>query len=187
MTPNSNYPINHFKQYWAEWLDEQALEKFGEWGYYSMDLKLKNGKALPAGSKVIAYNTTTCDTNNFNLVDQREDPAGQYEWLSNELATIEKAGGVAILLGHIDPVGCMHEWGTRFRALMERYQHIVRFGMQGHVHMEYFSIFNSMTSPDKQVMTHNVAGSLTPLYSTGTNPTFMTLDLDAETLLPVNK
>ena len=36
-------------------------------------------------------------------------------------------------------------------------------------------------------MTHSVAGSLTPLYSTGTNPTFMTLDLDAETMLPVNK
>jgi len=45
------------------------LEKFGEWGYYSMDLKLKNNKTIPAGSKVIAYNTTTCDTNNFNLVD----------------------------------------------------------------------------------------------------------------------
>ena len=27
--PGINYPINHFKQYWAEWLGEEALELFG--------------------------------------------------------------------------------------------------------------------------------------------------------------
>ena len=91
------------------------------------------------------------------------------------------------MLGHIDPVFCQHEWGTRFRALMERYQHIVRFGLQGHEHLEYYSIFNSMTNSNKPLMVHSVAGSLTPLVENGSNPTFMTLDLDAETMLPINK
>ena len=86
-----------------------------------MDLKLKNNKSVPAGSKVIAYNTTSCDALNLYLIEQREDPGNQFAWLANELATIERDGGLAIMLGHIDPVFCQHEWGTRFRALMERY------------------------------------------------------------------
>ena len=80
----------------------------------------------------------------------------------------------------------MHEWGTRFRALMERFQHIVRFGMQGHEHREFFAISNSMTTPGKPLVVHSVAGSLTPMGQ-NRNPSFMTLDIDAKTLLPVNK
>ena len=34
-------------------------------------------------------------------------------------------------------------------------------------------------------MVHSVAGSVAPIYTK--NPSFMTLDLDAETLLPINK
>ena len=55
--PGINYPINNFKQYWSEWLDDQAMEKFGEYGYYSMEMNLLNGKKFPKGSRVIAYNT----------------------------------------------------------------------------------------------------------------------------------
>lgn len=55
--PGINYPINHIKEYWSDWLDEEALSKFGEYGYYAMDMKLKNGKSFPAGSRLIAYNT----------------------------------------------------------------------------------------------------------------------------------
>ena len=37
-------------------------------------------------------------------------------------------------------------------------------------------------------MVHSVAPSVTPLgHNNGGNPSFMTLDLDSETLLPINK
>ena len=68
---------------------------------------------------------------------------------------------------------------------MERYQHVVRFGLQGHVHTEFFVVSNSMSTPSNPVMVHSVAGSLAPIYKR--NPSFMTLDLDSETLLPINK
>ena len=71
---NDNYPINHFKQYWSDWLDEAALQKFGEYGFYSMDLHLKNSKAVPKGSKIIAYNTNSCDGNNMKMLIERSDP-----------------------------------------------------------------------------------------------------------------
>lgn len=41
--PNINYPINTFKSHWAGWLDDEAIEKFGEYGYYSTTLKLSDG------------------------------------------------------------------------------------------------------------------------------------------------
>ena len=72
--PEINYPINHVKEYWSDWLDEEALSKFGEYGYYSMDLKFKNGKSLPSGSRLIAYNTNVCDSNNFYILGERSDP-----------------------------------------------------------------------------------------------------------------
>ena len=128
-----------------------------------MDLKLKNGKSVPNSSKIIAYNTTSCDQHNYYLITERSDPGKQFEWLQNELLAVERAGGVAIVLGHYDPSGCMHEWGVRFRALMERFQHVVRFGLQGHEHREFFAITNSMTTPGKPIMVHSVGSALTPL------------------------
>jgi len=71
---------------------------------------------------------------NWYLFGQRNDPGNELAWLEQELSSIEEAGGVAILMAHIPPTDCLHEWGARFRALMDRYQHIVRFSTFGHTH-----------------------------------------------------
>ena len=69
----TNYPINHFKSYWSDWLEPEALEKFGEYGFYSMPFKIKNGKTVPNGSRIIAYNTQFCDSHNWYLLENRID------------------------------------------------------------------------------------------------------------------
>ena len=49
-----------------------------------------------------------------------------------------------------------------------------------------------MTNPEKPVLTHAIGGSVTPLSGCksngkcGSNPMFMSLDIDASTLLPIN-
>ena len=106
--PNSNYAINHIKEYWRDWLGDEAAEKYGEYGYYTKDLTLDNGKAFPAGSKVIAYNTNSCDMLNFHVWGERNDPGGQFAWLEQTLLEIEAAGGHAIMLGHYTPYNCQH-------------------------------------------------------------------------------
>lgn len=88
---------------WSDWLTEEAMAKYGEYGYYSMDITLKNGKSLPAGSRVIAINTNNCDTNNFAIWGEREDPGHQFAWLEEQLLDIEAAGGLAIVVGHYTP------------------------------------------------------------------------------------
>jgi len=66
---------------WSDWLTPEAKAKYGEYGYYSMPLKLNNGKAVPEGSRVIAYNTNSCDMLNFNVWGERNDPGHQFAWL----------------------------------------------------------------------------------------------------------
>lgn len=101
-----------------------------------MPITLKNGKTMPNGSRLIAYNTNVCDSLNWWIVGERIDPANHFAWLSQQLAEVEADGGIAILIGHYDPAGCQHQWGVRFRALMERFQHVIRYGLTGHTHSE---------------------------------------------------
>lgn len=61
---------------------------------------------------------------------------------------------------------------------------MIRFGLQGHTHNESFRLANSMTNPSKPVVLHTVAASTTT-YELH-NPSFKVLELDRDTLLPVN-
>lgn len=97
---------------------------------------------------------------------------------------IEAQEGLAIMMGHYTPVNCQHEFGVRFRALMERFQNVIRFGIVGHTHEESYQLNNSMTNPEKPVMVTSVGGSVTTYDFM--NPTFMVIDFDAKTMLPVN-
>ena len=182
--PNSNYEINHFKRYWNDWLGDEATDKLGEYGYYSVPISLPNGKAVPAGSKVIALNTQACNPTNFYIFGERSDPGNMFAWLEQELSDLEAAGGLAIIIGHYTPNQCQHQFGTRYRALIERYQHVVRFGLAGHVHTKFYELTQSFSNPGKPVMYTNVAPSVTPWQFM--QPSFQVIDLDAETLLPLN-
>ena len=126
-----------------------------------MPIELDNGKAMPAGSKVIAYNTQACNSLNWYVYGERQDPGGMFAWLENELLDIEAAGGIAVLIAHYTPNQCQHQFGTRYRALMERFQNIVRFSMHGHTHTTYFEAVQSYSNPGTAVMWANVAGSVT--------------------------
>ena len=80
-SPKANREINKFKDHWKEWLTPEAFTKFGEYGFYSMPIELKNGKSLPQGSRLIAINTNVCTNLNFYLYGQRSDPGGHVAWL----------------------------------------------------------------------------------------------------------
>ena len=73
-----------------------------------MDIKLKNGKGVPAGSKVIAFNTNACDMLNFNVWGERDDPGNQFAWLEQQLMEVEAAEGLAIMIAHYTPSNCQH-------------------------------------------------------------------------------
>ena len=80
VNPGDNYEIDHFKDSWSQWLTEDAFEVFGQYGYYSMDIELERGTVSP-NTRLIAINTQVCDSLNWHLMGERQDPGGMFEWL----------------------------------------------------------------------------------------------------------
>lgn len=121
---------------------------------------------------------------NWELIKNRYDPGNEIAWLEQELASLEAIGGQAILITHI-PLNkdCVHGWGHRYRGLMERYQHIIRFTLMGHTHRDEFHVTRSINA-SKNIGYSIVAGSLTSF--TNLNPSFLVIELDEELLIPLN-
>jgi len=55
---------------WKGWLDEEAFDTFKKHSYYAIDNKKFN-------LKVIGLNTEACDTDDYYLIKNPEDPMGQ--------------------------------------------------------------------------------------------------------------
>ena len=64
----------------------------------------------------------------------------QYEWFEKELKELEEIGGVAVIIGHHNPSALTQQFGVRFRALMERYQHVVRLIAKAHDHRLFYTV-----------------------------------------------
>lgn len=119
---------------------KEQIKTFEDWGYYSAPLTFQNGTKIGDGkSKLISINTNFCYYWNWQQVVQFSDPGNMLQWLENELAELEKVGGAAIMLSHVPNINeCNRQFGRRWHALMDRYQHVVRWSMTGHNHKEQF-------------------------------------------------
>lgn len=106
---------------WTDYLTDDAMKTFKEYGYYVMPLRLVDGTEVPK-TKMIALNTQSCYTMNLLLWMNRDDPANELSWLEAQLKEMEANGENAIIYGHVPPGDdCMYNWAIRFKALMERY------------------------------------------------------------------
>ena len=79
--------------------------------------------------------------------------------------------------------GCAASWALRYRALMERYQHIVRFSLWGYTHRSEFAITQPFFTEDVNIGINFIPGSLTTFKNV--NPQFAVMELDAEFLVPL--
>jgi hypothetical protein len=134
--------------------------------------------------RVIAVNTQPCYQFNFFVWSSRYDPGGELAWLEALLRDMESKGEIAIFLGHVPPgsVSCLYDWAIRLRAILDRYQHIVRWSVFGHVHEETFGTERAIGS-GKAVGVQHWSGSVSTYAAV--NPSFRVLEVDEETLLPV--
>lgn len=123
---------------------------------------------------------------NFYLIEERDDPGHLLQWLEGELKDIQENGGYAIIIGHIPPVECLHQFGARYHALLDRYQNIIRFSSFAHDHTEDFLVTRAMGS-EQAIGFNFVAGSATTMLEVyGINPGFTLVDFDEEYMVPVN-
>jgi len=132
---------------------------------------------------VIALNTESCYYFNFYLFSTHKDPAEELQWLENLLQEMEEKGEVGILIGHV-PSGsdCINNWAYRMNALFERYQHVLRTQLFGHVHQELFS---TARAHESKLPVSNQHWSASGTTFTDVNPSFRVVEIDEETMLPV--
>jgi len=140
--PRENDVINEWSPTWAQFIpDGKQLKSFLDYGYYSLPLKKKDGALLGKGQivKLISLNSNICYETNFETFAIFKDAGHQIQWLHNELLELEKVNGTAIILGHVPNLSeCTRQYGRRFHALMDRFQHIVRWSVFSHIHAEQF-------------------------------------------------
>jgi sphingomyelin phosphodiesterase len=187
------YPVNVMKfdgtdeilpelaKVWEKWLSADANESFAKYGYYTMPLS--GVKESWNGFRVIALNTEVCNGQNWYLMSQDNDPIHMLEWVEGVFKETELNNEKAYVIGHVQTgISCLNSWSTRYRALLERYQHIIVGHFFGHGHEETFNVVTDTKNQSFINVLHQ-PGSLTT-YS-GHNPQFRMLDIDYETGLPV--
>ena len=87
--------------------------------------------------KVIGLNTEVCNNDNRHLFNTLNDPGEQFAFLKKELDHLEKNNGFAFIIGHVNfNDGCNNAWALRYKALLERYQHIIRMSLFAHTHTD---------------------------------------------------
>lgn len=83
--PGSNISINELSKAWSDpnWLSADEISVFSQYGYYSKPFPFN------AKGKIIAINMQSCNNLNWYLLEERNDPGHQIEWLEKELQTLE--------------------------------------------------------------------------------------------------
>ena len=182
--PGQDAPILHYAELWKEFFTtEEAYQTFKKWGYYSMPMKLKNGKVLE-NINVIGLNCQAGNNMNWRLFEALADPAQMLEWFENELVALQKVGGKAVVISHIPPVHFVHAFGARLWSLFDRFQDTIRFNAYGHTHFEEFQMIPSLSNSSKAVNWSWIAGSL--VSYTGMYPSFSVIELDKEEMIPLD-
>lgn len=88
--------------------------------------------------KVLAFDSQICNPENWYLIKDPTDPSGFLEWARKELYDSEAKNQAVYITAHIYTSSCTVEWGLRFKALVDRFQRIVRSQIYGHSHGEFF-------------------------------------------------
>jgi hypothetical protein len=184
--PRSNEAINQWMPTWKDFFtpDMSQWDQFQDWGYYSMPFVNKQGEPIGnANTKIISMNNNICYQFNWETITMYEDPGKQLEWMEKELGEIEANNGTAILLSHVPILDeCNQQYGRRYHAIVDRFQHIIRWGMYAHIHKEQFQVVRDIAMK-KPILQNFIIGSATTYQ--GKEPSFNVIHLDPDTMLPV--
>lgn len=179
---NGNEALELIKPYWKPWIyDEKSYIQFLSKGYYSQRLSLITDKVV----KVICINSQAFDPNNPYIQNSTDNNTDQFGFLRAELDYLEKQNGIAIIISHIQPDESTHEWSTVLRALLERYQHVIRLSMFGHTHLDEYKLAMSYSNQLRSVGMTTICGSVTTWG--GVNPSICVYEIDEETMLPLQR
>ena len=184
--PKQNQAINQWIDTWDPMIPDPEQNKlFKDWGYYSQPFLNKDGKQLgDPFTKIISLNNNICYHFNWESMTTFEDPGGMLEWLEVQLNDLEKVNGTAIILSHVPNIDeCNRQFGRRYHAILDRYQHVIRWGLYAHIHQEQFQVQTDLTFGNP-IGINFIIGSATTF--TGKPPSFNVVNLDPVSMLPIS-
>ena len=166
------YYANIFKEYFYE---DQAYESFKKYGYYTEKYKDTN-------LRIVVLNCLICDAWNFYIIGGRHQAAkDEFIWLEEVLRQAEKNGEYVYLIDHF-PINSnfqLTECAQRLRALIDRFDYIIRGYFSGHTHLDDISPVKTYFEPKPIININYIAPPITTYP--GRNPSFRQFIIDSNT------
>ena len=166
------YYSNIFKEYFYE---DQAYESFKKYGYYTEKYKDTN-------LRIVVLNCLICDAWNFYIIGGRHQAAkDEFVWLEEVLRQAEKDGEYVYLIDHF-PINSnfqLTECAQRLRALIDRFDYIIRGYFSGHTHLDDISPVKTYFEPKPIININYIAPPITTYP--GRNPSFRQFIIDSNT------
>ncbi|XP_028840193.1 sphingomyelin phosphodiesterase [Denticeps clupeoides] len=182
---SSQWLYNTMAEEWSAWLPEEALETIRHGGFYTAQVQ--------PGLRVASLNMNFCAKENYWLLVNSTDPAGQLLWLVNVLQEAENKGEKVHIIGHIPPGLCLNSWSWNYYHIFNRYEGTVAGQFFGHTHVDEFQMFYDEETLSRPLGVAFIAPSLTTYinlnpgfriyYVDGRYPESSHLVLDYETFI----
>ncbi|XP_054157645.1 sphingomyelin phosphodiesterase-like [Oppia nitens] len=128
---------------WSQWLPSHTLPLIKNGAYYAVMVK--------PGLKLISLNMNYCNNQNWWLLLNATDPAGQLQWLIRELQASELIGEKVHIIGHIPPGSddCLQIWSRNMNRIVNRFEDTITGQFYGHTHQDEVEIFYETTRDAK--------------------------------------
>ena len=163
-----------YKDYFFE---EQALETFSKYGYYTE-------KHPNTNLRIIALNCLYCDSVNYHhLSSNHTEAKKEFIWLEQVLREAESNGEYVYILDHfpINSEFTLAECSKRLIAIFDRFDYIIRGYFSGHNHLDDIAPVRRYFEPRPIININYIAPSLTPNEGEGLNPSFRQYIIDSNT------
>ena len=159
-----------YKDYFFE---TQAFEQFSKTGYYT---ELHPNTNL----RIIALNCLYCDSlNSYLLGTTYEEAKAEFIWLEQTLRNAEAKGEFVYILDHFPINGHFTLNECSKRAIVDRFDYIIRGYFSGHTHLEDISPIRRYFEPRPIININYIAPSLST--HRGGNPSFRIYTIDSNT------
>eukprot|EP01101_Sappina_pedata_P006065 TRINITY_DN2926_c0_g1_i2.p1 TRINITY_DN2926_c0_g1~~TRINITY_DN2926_c0_g1_i2.p1 ORF type:complete len:566 (+),score=196.98 TRINITY_DN2926_c0_g1_i2:28-1725(+) len=171
-TPQNKWLMSNVTAMWKQWIPKDSQKTMLKGGYY--DALIENGLRL------ISMNTMYCDSNNFWLWLDVDDPTGQLAWMQSVLAQAQSNGEKVWIIGHIPPGdgGCHSDYWQVYYNMISQYNETIVGQFFGHTHRDMFMVFNEQTDDLTPIGAAFVAPSMTT-YG-GINPSIRLFEYDSD-------
>ncbi|XP_058792039.1 sphingomyelin phosphodiesterase-like [Phymastichus coffea] len=141
---------------WRRWLPDDTSTTIRHGAYYSVLQR--------PGLRLISVNSNYCSKNNFWLLKNSTDPAGQLAWLIEQLDDAETKGEKVHIISHMPPgqPDCIKVWSRNYYDIINRYEATIMAQFYGHTHYDEYEVFYDTKNFKRPLNVGYIAPSITP-------------------------